>query len=88
MQENDKSPIDFEKLDFNDVLKQPQENKEVFSQSTKNDLKQNYSQTNNQNQIYTLDKETLDKIDYIYKTLKAQKLQRIISKTIKVLLFF
>ncbi len=88
MQENDKSPIDFEKLDFNDVLKQPQENKEVFSQSTKNDLKQNYSQTNNQNQIYTLDKETLDKIDYIYKTLKAQKLQRIISKTIKILLFF
>ena len=46
MQENDKSPIDFEKLDFNDVLKQPQENKEVFSQSTKNDIKQNYSQTN------------------------------------------
>ncbi len=81
MQENDKSPIDFEKLDFNDVLKQPQENKEVFSQSTKNDLKQNYSQPNNQNQIYTLDKETLEKIDYIYKTLKAQKLQRIISKT-------
>lgn len=88
MQENDKSPIDFENIDFNDVLKAPQENNEVFSQKTNIDVKKTSTQDFEKKQIYALDKQTLDKIDYIYKTLKAQKLQKTISKTIKFLLFF
>ena len=93
MENNQKNDLSFENIDLNDAFSKDfvvnpinqetkTENSNILSQ-TKLDVPNSSSPPKNQSKVYVIDEKTLQKIDYIYKTLKYQKIQKNITRTIK-----
>lgn len=93
MVNNQKNDLNFENIDLNDAFSKDfvvnpinqetkTENSNILSQ-TKLDVPNSSSPPKNQSKVYVIDEKTLQKIDYIYKTLKYQKIQKNITRTIK-----